>query len=247
MTLKTRVLDFVFDGMLSTCILRANLGVFRHNFTYFAHSRPNIQTANVMNGDSAEDMSGFYEVIPEDGSIVDLTQPGLFSRRQLVAIFRRRGFDRLLSTIHPDTNSLIRAYYDHIIPLPCRNRTKSSILSKNRSLDHGHKVISSATQRLRQELDPPPTSLNREKRQQSDLDKLIIISNPNWPTSGVTPTPQKSAVTPEETTKCSNHLKRSPTSSPPPSVSSRPPLKRPKINRNFANLEPLECNWKRST
>ncbi|EUB57665.1 hypothetical protein ECG_07643 [Echinococcus granulosus] len=212
-----------------------------------------------MNGGSSRITSGFYEFIPEDGSVVDLTQPGLFSRRQLIAIFHRRGFDRLLSTIHSDTNSLIRAYYDYIIPLPCRNRTKVSSLPvsnhkvdqiqrvpspTNHNLKHQQPVTSSATQRLRRELEPPSTGQNRDKRQHNDLDNLIIISNPNWPTSGVTPSPKKSAAAPEEATKCNEHGKRPLSFSSSPSVSSPPPLKRPKINRNFANLESLKRNGK---
>ncbi|VDK41374.1 unnamed protein product [Taenia asiatica] len=215
-----------------------------------------------MNCGSPKNTSGFYEFIPEDGSIVDLTQPGLFSRRQLVAIFRRRGFDCLLSTIHPDTNSLIKAYYDHIIPLPCRNRTKSSTLplinqkvnqiqrlpssSTDRNLKHDRQIVSSTTQRLKWESGTPSISLHREKRQKNDLDKLIIISNPNWPTSGVTSIPKNSATTPEEVSKSRLHGKRPSSPSPLP-VLSPPPLKRPKINRNFANLAPLKCNGKQPT
>ncbi|KAL5967751.1 hypothetical protein TSMEX_004519 [Taenia solium] len=223
----------------------------------------NPEKAGTMNCGSPKNASGFYEFIPEDGSIVDLTQPGLFSRRQLVAIFRRRGFDCLLSTIHPDTNSLIRAYYDHIIPLPCRNRTKPSTLPPinqkvdqiqrlpssptSRNLKHERQIVPSATQRLKWESGTPSTSLHREKRQKNDLDKLIIISNPNWPTSGVTSTLQNSATTPEEVSKSSHHGKRPSPSSSPLSVLSPPPLKRPKINRNFANLATLKCNGKQPT
>ncbi len=41
--------------------------------------------------------NGIFEYIPEDGSTVDLTQPGLLSRKQLVSILRRRGFGSLVS------------------------------------------------------------------------------------------------------------------------------------------------------
>lgn len=42
---------------------------------------------------------GFFEFIPEDGSTVDLTQPGLLSRDQLVSIIKQRGFDILVSDL----------------------------------------------------------------------------------------------------------------------------------------------------
>ncbi|VDM31451.1 unnamed protein product [Hydatigera taeniaeformis] len=214
----------------------------------------------MMNCDSRKKTSGFYEFIPEDGTIVDLTQPGLFSRRQLIAVFRRRGFDRLLSAIHSDTNSLIKAYYDHIIPLPCRSRTKASTSSlanqkadqtqqssllTSRKLEVEHQVASVAMQRLERESDSQSAAYNRGERQQTDLDKLVIISNPNWPTSGVTPGSQKSTTIQKVESKSGQHGKRSITSLS--SVSSPSPLKRPKINRNFTNLEPLSCNGKQST
>ncbi|VDL91486.1 unnamed protein product [Schistocephalus solidus] len=39
---------------------------------------------------------GAFEYLADDGSTVDLTQPGLLSRHQLVSIFRKRGFTLLV-------------------------------------------------------------------------------------------------------------------------------------------------------
>ncbi|VDD84116.1 unnamed protein product [Mesocestoides corti] len=162
--------------------------------------------------------NGFFEFIPEDGSTVDLTQPGLLSRRQLVSIFRRRGFASLLKTA-PDTPSLVAAYFAHILPLPARNSAeeKSSQEAPPASTVSEPSPTRVVTRRLENgptRRRPPPLPPSK------DLDSIVIISNPNWPTSG-----QNAAV--DEATR-----KRTASTDPQP----QSPLKRPKLKRDFVNL-----------
>lgn len=126
------------------------------------------------------------------------------------------------------------------MPLPCRQlveftdkpSTDQGDITNNdkhppsrHNLKHEHQTNSASDIPLRPQAILPAT---KQKDRQCDLDKLVIISNPNWPTSGVT----KIA----EPAKCGSVGKRPPSTLSAQNSESTPPQKRPKLNHNFGNL-----------
>ncbi|KAM7534745.1 hypothetical protein Aperf_G00000104954 [Anoplocephala perfoliata] len=145
--------------------------------------------------------------------------------------------------------SLQNAYVDYVLPLPCRDILsvqKSSSINKEvaapdmSNLNGARRSIVSANQRL----NPQYPNHVKQKRKECDLDSLVIISNPNWPTSGVNPLKKLQ----EAESKINENLKRSSSdaiSLPGTNSSSpQPAAKRPKINRNFSNLAQFICKDK---
>lgn len=85
----------------------------------------------------------------------------------------------------------------------------------------------------------------KQSQRKDDLDSLVIISNPNWPTSGVTPPDDKKP--PEVESKINESGKRAASgaiSFRENNSSFQTPTKRTKINRNFANLTQFLCKDK---
>nr|VZI08638.1 unnamed protein product [Spirometra erinaceieuropaei] len=189
---------------------------------------------------------GAFEYLVDDGSTVDLTQPGLLSRRQLISIFRKRGFTPLIKNL-PDKNALLSAYFKHLLPLPARPPDDGgtvTILSDQPTLGVTLTAI--------QETQKRPSASNGSLRLQPtykrrapspSLDSLVIINNPKWPTSGQSPSAPATNNSVLEGQGCTeaDETKRSvptttTTNTPSPPTSTLP-LKRPKLNRNFSNLK----------
>ncbi|VDL11674.1 unnamed protein product [Hymenolepis diminuta] len=142
-----------------------------------------------------------------------------------------------LSTTGTNKESLIRAYVKYVQPLPCRDEQSSPLISSQK-LSNRHQIRccqSTDTSNHRSHL--KLSSNTTKERKNRDLDNLVVINNPKWPTSGVTPVEEKKVSKVESKTKESN--KRPVPDSEPTSSSSQLPLKRPKINRNFDGLEEL--------
>ncbi|KAL7055123.1 hypothetical protein AAHC03_024499 [Spirometra sp. Aus1] len=192
---------------------------------------------------------GAFEYLVDDGSTVDLTQPGLLSRRQLISIFRKRGFTPLIKNL-PDKNALLSAYFKHLLPLPARPPDDGgtvTILSDQPTLGVTLTAI--------QETQKRPSASNGSLRLQPtykrrapspSLDSLVIINNPKWPTSGQSSSapatnngvPEGQGCTEADETKRSVPTTTTTTTTNTPSPpTSTLPLKRPKLNRNFANLK----------
>ncbi|VDL91484.1 unnamed protein product [Schistocephalus solidus] len=141
----------------------------------------------------------------------------------------------------PDKNSLVSAYFKYLLPLPARpslNAPKDDGAVKILTGRTGMTATRETPKRPPLSAGPPghqPT--NKRRAPSPSLDSLVIISNPNWPTSGQSaPTTNNYALgeqgcTPAGDTKCSGPTAT--TSQPNPA----PPLKRPKLKRSFSNLK----------
>ncbi|KAM3187773.1 hypothetical protein ACTXT7_001616 [Hymenolepis weldensis] len=154
------------------------------------------------------------------------------------AMWRDTELSTLLSTAGTNKESLIKAYVKYVQPLPCRDE-QSTTLTSAQKLSNRHQVrCCQSTDASDHRLHLKLSSNITKERKNRDLDSLVIINNPNWPTSGVTPLEEKKVPKVESKTK-ENDKRPVPDSEPPSSSSSQPPLKRPKINRNFDGLEEL--------
>nr|CDS27795.1 expressed conserved protein [Hymenolepis microstoma] len=185
-----------------------------------------------------EKHNGFFEYIPADGLYVDLTQPSLLSHQQITHIFQNRGFVSLLSTVGTDRESLIKAYVKYVQPLPCRDHQSTSKSLSTEKLSNRRQFQayqSTASTVHRSHLNSSPNISKKPK--ECDLDSLVIIHNPDWPTSGEAPVESKVNENGKRSVPHAEpHSPKIPSSTSSPS---QPPPKRPKINRNFEGLEQL--------